>query len=302
MAEPFDSAFDSFETVKARVGGLGDVNAHFPKDSQLASEVRQARETSAKITVTRPDGTEQPLGSGFVATPDGKVITDRHVIEDNENDKLSLYINGHRYEGEVIKNDPATDLAVVQIAGAEHMASLELGDSTTLKPGQAATGYGFGNSWDLKMIPGTANRIGPQNELTPNAQALSHEDISRPMIELNMAEGNPSDAMKGTGNSGGPIVVRGSDGIARGVGIIDYRMGATALRLSYSTPSEAALSVLKDTPLGSQTLRTFEFANRQLYPATRVELYNHTKFELSPNARIGNKPLYDDRNLHPKRK
>jgi len=57
------------------------------------------------------------VGSGFVISQEGFILTNNHVVEDAEQIKVKL-ANGKEYDAKVVGRDPKTDLALVRIAGA----------------------------------------------------------------------------------------------------------------------------------------------------------------------------------------
>ena len=66
----------------------------------------------------RPPGRRaDSSGSGFVISPDGLIVTNHHVIEDAE--ELVVALNGRQYPAEVQGDDPATDIALLQIEPEE---------------------------------------------------------------------------------------------------------------------------------------------------------------------------------------
>jgi serine protease Do len=93
-----------------------------------------------------PGGFEQKgVGSGFIMSREGYILTNNHVVEEADQIKVKLS-NGKEYEGKVIGRDPKTDLALVKIEGAPDLQSLSLGNSEDLKVGSwvVAVGSPFG--------------------------------------------------------------------------------------------------------------------------------------------------------------
>ena len=88
---------------------------------------------------------QQGVGSGFVISSDGYILTNNHVVDGADRIKIKL-ADGKEYEGKVVGRDPKTDLAVLKAEGASNLHSLKLGDSDALKVGNwvVAIGSPFG--------------------------------------------------------------------------------------------------------------------------------------------------------------
>ena len=91
------------------------------------------------------DQKQEGVGSGFVISQDGYILTNNHVVEDAEQIKVKL-ANGSEYDAKVVGRDPKTDLALVRISGAKDLLALPLGNSEDLKVGSwvVAIGSPFG--------------------------------------------------------------------------------------------------------------------------------------------------------------
>ena len=91
-----------------------------------------------------PEPQQQGVGSGFVMSRDGYILTNNHVVEDADQIKVKL-ATGKEYDGKVVGRDPKTDLALVKI-DASDLHALPLGNSDELKVGSwvVAVGSPFG--------------------------------------------------------------------------------------------------------------------------------------------------------------
>ena len=92
-----------------------------------------------------PEQKQEGVGSGFVISQEGYILTNNHVIEDAEQIKVKL-ANGKEYDAKVVGRDPKTDLALVKIDGVNSLHALPLGNSEDLKVGSwvVAIGSPFG--------------------------------------------------------------------------------------------------------------------------------------------------------------
>ncbi len=128
------------------------------------------------------------LGSGFIATSDGYIITNNHVIEGAEDIVVKLANNKEPYKGKVIGMDSRTDVAVIKI-NEKNLPTIPWGNSDKIRPGEMilAVGNPFGLSHSVTM--GIISAVG--------REGMGISDYEN-FIQ--------TDAAINPGNSGGPLV------------------------------------------------------------------------------------------------
>ncbi len=147
---------------------------------QLTERVRKS---VALIMSDGRDGRREGLGSGFIVSPDGLIVTNFHVIGQGRGVHVQL-ADGRQFDcGAIHASDRALDLAVLRI-DAKDLTPLELGNSDELKQGQAVLALG--------------NPRGLANSVVAGVVSGVREMEGRPMIQLAI----PIEQ----GNSGGPLV------------------------------------------------------------------------------------------------
>jgi len=145
-----------------------------------------------------PTSQEVSSGSGFIVSSDGYIVTNGHVVDDENLDYSVLLNNEESYVAKVLAIDPITDLAVLKIE-AENLPIVELGDSSDLKVGQTVIAIG--------------NALGEYSN-TVSTGVIS--GLSRLVVAGNYREAEQlvgviqTDASINPGNSGGPLLdIRG---------------------------------------------------------------------------------------------
>jgi S1-C subfamily serine protease len=149
-----------------------------------------ARGVVSVITTTR-DGTAQ--GSGIVLDTSGYILTNQHVVEDQQSVRVS-FSNRDNVKAKVIGTDASTDLAVLRVdlpAAALH--PLPLGDSSAVQVGDPVVAIG--------------NPFGLDRTLTAGIISAVHREISAPN-SFAIRDALQTDAAINHGNSGGPLIDR----------------------------------------------------------------------------------------------
>ncbi len=136
------------------------------------------------------------LGSGFIVTDDGLVITNEHVIRNASKIKVTLP-DSREFDAEIIASDPDYDLAVLKINGRD-LPYAELGDSDSLIIGEwvIAIGNPFGYLLEDAHPSVTVGVISALHRSIKTGGEVS--GVYADMIQ--------TDAAINPGNSGGPLV------------------------------------------------------------------------------------------------
>jgi serine protease Do len=170
------------------------------------------------------------MGSGFIISEDGLVVTNQHVIGNNPREIIIVTTMGETFEGKLIGSDELTDLALIQIESesAEVFDYVEFSDSDEIIVGEWAIALGnpFGLFEDGKptVTVGVVSAINRDFRPNPN----------HPRIYIDMIQ---TDAAINRGNSGGPLL--NSEGKVIGVNTFIYTGGTSAgfVGLSFAIPS-----------------------------------------------------------------
>lgn len=150
-----------------------------------------------KIPRYRQKGTEEKEiggGTGFIVSPDGLILTNKHVVIDKEANYTVLTNDGRRLNATVLARDPFQDIAILK-ADTGDLSVIDLGDSDDLKIGQTVIAIGnvlgeFRNSVSVGVISGL------RRDITASGSGFS--ELLEGIIQ--------TDAAINKGNSGGPLL------------------------------------------------------------------------------------------------
>ena len=170
----------------------------------------------------RAPGPGQGLGSGFIISQDGYVLTNAHVVAGDGEVTVRLADAKREFKAKVIGADERTDVALLKI-DATGLPTVKLGKSASLQPGEwvAAIGspFGFENTITAGIVSATGRSLPAETYV--------------PFIQTDVAV-NP-------GNSGGPLINLAGEVV--GVNSMIYSQTGGYMGVSFAIPIEVALDV-----------------------------------------------------------
>jgi serine protease Do len=188
----------------------------------------------------------QGLGSGFIISADGYILTNNHVVKDADKVEVQL-TNGKEFTAKVIGTDAPTDVAVIKV-DANNLPILKLGDSDALQVGEwvVAIGNPFGLTSTL-----TVGVVSAKGRSGLNIEA--YEDFIQTDAAINM------------GNSGGPLL--NVDGKVIGINTAIVSQTGGSLGIGFAIPINMVKNIQKQLiEKGSVTRGYFGILPQQLTP------------------------------------
>ena len=184
-------------------------------------------------------GKDTGLGSGFIISSDGKIVTNYHVIKGADKALVKL-TNGAFFPVEaVLASDPVSDLAIIKVAG-KNLPTLRLGDSETVQAGERVVAIG--------------NPLGLETTVTDGIVSALRKEATASWIQTT--------APVSPGNSGGPLLRL--DGTVVGVITWNLKLGQN---LNFAATSNE-VSTLLEKPTNAKPLTTSEKAVE--VPSSRI--------------------------------
>ena len=166
------------------------------------------------------------LGSGFVVSEDGYIVTNNHVVS-NADEIFVKFSDGREYKTKLIGTSPEVDIAVLKIEANETFKPLEFSDSDKIEIGQWSIAFGNPMGLNDSMTVGVISAAG--------RSSLGIEEIEN-FIQ--------TDAAINQGNSGGPLIDINGKVIGVNTAILSTSGGSVGL--GFAIPSNLA-SVVKDS-------------------------------------------------------
>jgi len=160
------------------------------------------------------------LGSGFIVSEDGYILTNNHVVEKADEVTVTL-LDKEEFKAKVIGNDPKTDIALIKIESRKKLPHVALGDSDELDVGEwvVAIGnpFGLGHTVTTGIVSAKGRIIG----------SGPYDDFIQ------------TDASINPGNSGGPLFNLKGEVVGINTAIIQGGQG-----IGFATPVQLAKAVL----------------------------------------------------------
>ncbi len=172
-----------------------------------------------------PFGQRRSLGSGFIISADGYILTNNHVVEDAA--EIIVRMNDRReLVATVVGADPRSDLALLKV-DSNNLPTVKLGHSNNLKPGEWVLAIGSPFGFDYSVTAGIISATGRSLPTENNENYV-------PFIQTDVAI-NP-------GNSGGPLF--NLDGEVIGINSQIYTRSGGFMGVSFAIPVDVALDVV----------------------------------------------------------
>ncbi|GIV54465.1 MAG: hypothetical protein KatS3mg039_0983 [Candidatus Kapaibacterium sp.] len=204
------------------------------------------------------------LGSGFLISPDGYIITNDHVAG-RATKIVVTTAGGKKYNAEIIGSDPVTDVALLKIEG-KNLPYLRLGNSDDVMVGEWAIAFGnpfglFDRNAKPTLTVGVVSNVGV-NLVEPASYVPNGKRIYRGMIQ--------TDAAISSGNSGGPLL--NADGDVIGVNTIIFStatsyQGAGSIGIGFAIPINRVKRIVN-------LLRDGKTLDRNFYTGLTVDFLN----------------------------
>lgn len=174
---------------------------------------------------------QQGLGSGFIIDEAGYIVTNNHVVQ--EADKIKVILKDKReFDAKIVGLDPNTDLALIKITSDDHLPTVKLGDSDTLKVGEWV--LAIGNPFGLEHTV-TAGIISAKGRVIGSGP---YDDFLQ------------TDASINPGNSGGPLINMQGEVVGINTAIIAGGQG-----IGFAIPINMAKGIIKQLKTKGEVTR-----------------------------------------------
>lgn len=222
-AETLSPTVVNISTTRVVKGGQGGPIVFGGPDAQEFNEIIQ-RFFGQNMMPNPQEYNAESLGSGFIISEDGYILTNNHVIQ--EADKIIVGLNdGVDYPAKVVGVDPTSDLALLKIEAKEKLPVVVFGSSADLKVGEWVFAIGSPFGFDYSVTQGIVSAKG---------RGLN-TDKYVPFIQTDVAI-NP-------GSSGGPLFNMKGEVVGVNSQIVSRSGGY--LGLSFAIPSDVAKDVIQ---------------------------------------------------------
>ncbi|OOG56273.1 DegQ family serine endoprotease [Rhodanobacter sp. C03] len=166
------------------------------------------------------------LGSGFIISGDGYILTNNHVVD--HADKVTVRLQDRRtLTAKVIGTDPTYDIALLKVEAGSSLPAVSIGDSRSLKPGQWVLAIGSPFGFDYTVTQGIVSAVG---------RNLGQRD--QPYTSFIQ-----TDVPINRGNSGGPLF--NLQGQVVGINSQIYSNTGDYMGVSFSIPIDVAMNAVQ---------------------------------------------------------
>ncbi len=227
LAVPAGGYADMVGTLSPSVVYIEVTSSASPKNASMDLPEGVPEELRRRFEDMNPNGRApmQGVGSGFIISPSGQIVTNHHVVDGAEKVTVKL-ADGRSFKADVIGSDPMTDVALLQVEAGEELPSVTFGASSEMRPGDEviAVGnpFGLGGTVTSGIVSATSRNInsGPYDDFIQTDAAINR------------------------GNSGGPLF--NADGEVIGVNTAIFSPDGGSVGIGFAVPSDMVQRIVED--------------------------------------------------------
>ncbi|SIO57088.1 serine protease Do [Rhodovulum sp. ES.010] len=202
-------------TTRTTIAGHTGASPMVPEGSPLEDFFRDFMNPPEGQEGPRPPRRSQALGSGFVISEDGFIVTNNHVIEKADEIEIEFF-SGRTLDAEVVGTDPNTDIALLKVESDEPLPYVDFGDSETMRVGD----------WVMAM----GNPLGQGFSVSAGIVSASGRALSGTYDDYIQ-----TDAAINRGNSGGPLFNMDGDVVGVNTAILSPTGGSIGIGFAMSS-------------------------------------------------------------------
>ena len=210
-------------TTSTVIAQAADRRPQLPEGSPFEDFFRDFMDRGNRGGEQAPPRRGQALGSGFVVSEDGYIVTNNHVIEGADDIEIEFF-SGDRLKAKVVGTDPKTDLAVLKVESDKPLPFVRFGDSNAMRVGDWVMAMGNPLGQGFSVSAGIVSARGRSLQGT-------YDDYIQ------------TDAAINRGNSGGPLFNMDGDVIGVNTAILSPNGGS--IGIGFAMASNVADKVVK---------------------------------------------------------
>ncbi|BAU64116.1 2-alkenal reductase [Stanieria sp. NIES-3757] len=220
----------------------------------------------SQIPDTPQQQIQRGMGSGFILSSDGLILTNAHVVDRADNVEVTLK-NGRSFDGKVMGTDPLTDIAVIKIP-AENLPTVTFADSEQIQPGEWAIAIG--------------NPLGLDNTVTTGIVSATGRSGAQVGVADKRVSFIQTDAAINPGNSGGPLLNAQGEVIGVNTAIIRNAQG-----LGFAIPIDTARNIAEELIAKGKVDHPFlGIQMAAITPELKEQLKSNQNLDLTANRGI----------------
>lgn len=230
LAVPAGGYADLVETISPSVVFIEVSGTTTQAAPQLDMPQGMPEELRKRFEQMMPQSQAQPqpvqgLGSGFIVSKDGQIVTNNHVVEGADSVKVKLS-DGRSFDATVVGSDRMTDIALLKIEAYVELPAVKFGSSDAMRVGDEVVA--MGNPFGL----GGTVTTGIVSAKSRNINSGPYDDFIQ------------TDAAINRGNSGGPLFNNAGEVI--GVNTAILSPGGGSVGIGFSVPSDLVQKIVAD--------------------------------------------------------